>query len=378
MNTDFLIIGGGVIGLSIARALHKRGAKKITVVDQSILGQEASWAAAGMLAPNAETEEIDDFYRLCSESNDLYPRFAAELLEETRIDVELTRSGTLELVFDDIATENLNRKYVRQREADIEVGKLSPAEILTLEPNVSPDVLSGLHYPNDGQVENRKLVTALIEYARHSGIELIENTAIKDLLSKNGRVIEASTEGNAILAESVILATGAWSSHIKFGGLPTPFGVRPIRGQMLAYRGTPGLIGKVIYGAGAYLVPRNDGRILVGATAEDVGFDKSITKTATNQLREAAIRAFPKIAEMELMDSWSGLRPFAADGLPIIGGIEGFDNLMIATAHYRNGILLAPVTAEIVAEKMVAGVESNYLRLFNPGRFSCVANSAAR
>lgn len=352
MKADFLIIGGGVIGLSIARALRKRGAKRITVVERGTCGQEASWAAAGMLAPNAETEYIDDFYRFCSASNALYPRFAEELKEETGIDIELRQTGTLELAFDEVSAERLNNKYTLQREARIEVESLSQLDILRLEPEVSSTVTLGLHYPTDGHVENRKIVEALVAYARKNDIALLENTEWKDR-----DVASKKSFGQ------VVLATGAWSPYIK-----------PIRGQMLAFRGSKGLLNKVIYGAGAYLVPRTDGRILVGATSEDVGFAKEVTRSAIRELTEAAIKTFPEMLNMPLIDSWSGFRPFAPDGLPVIGEIEG---KFIATGHYRNGILLAPLTAEIVADRMINGTDSEYFSHFSPGRFVSVPSGVA-
>lgn len=364
------IIGGGVIGLSIARALHKLGVRDITVIDRGKMGQEASWAAAGMLAPNAETETIDDFYRLCSDSNSLYGAFASELLDETGIDIEFRPSGTLELAFDEKNASRLERKFGHQQKAGIEVDKLSPAEIRDLEPTISPEVLCGLHYPNDGHVENRKLVAALIKYAQINDIRLMENTAVNDILVSGGNAVGVRISAGSIDADATILATGAWSSLIKIGGSAPPFDVKPIRGQMIALQGTTGAFGKVIYGAGAYLVPRADGRILVGATVEDAGFEKAVTEAAVGQLRAAAIRTMPPLEHLEIVDSWSGFRPFAADEMPIIGPVGGINGLTVATAHYRNGILLAPVTAEIVSRFVAKGEVSPYFDMFSAARFT--------
>ncbi len=375
---EFLIVGGGVIGLSIARELHKRGARSIGIVERGPGGREASWAAAGILAPNAETEQIDDLYRFCSEANELYPQFVAELLDETGVDIEFRRSGTFELAFSDEDTERLSCKYNFQREAGIDVESLSALDILKAEPCVSSEVITGLHYSTDGHVENRKLLEALLEYARRNRIELIEDTEITELNVENGKVTGARTAINAFIAETTILATGAWSSLIKFGGVKSPLEVKPIRGQMIAFQGEAGLIEKVIYGSGAYLVPRADGRILAGATVEDAGFEKVVTVDAVKQLRDAAITSVPRIAEMELTEKWCGLRPFAADGLPIIGEIDGFEDLMVATAHFRNGILLAPITAKIVAERMTTDFRSPYFDRFNARRFAAAATAVVQ
>lgn len=363
---EITIIGGGVIGLSIARALHKRGAERITVIERGTCGREASWSAAGMLAPNAETEVIDDFYRFCSASNALYPQFAAELLEETGIDIELRQTGTLELAFDETGAEHLGGKYERQIAANIFVERLSSDDVLRLEPAVSEDVVFGLHYPTDGHVENRKLVTALIAYAGKNGIEIIENSEVRiengQLKMDNGQF--GSTINSPLSTVNspltIIVATGAWSSFIK-----PALSVKPIRGQVLEFDGGKRLLSGVIYGAGAYLVPRADGRILVGATSEDVGFVKEVTETGVRELTDAAVRTVPAMADLKMTDAWSGFRPFAPDGLPVIGEL---DEMFVATAHYRNGILLAPVTAEIVADKIMNGTDSEYFRYFSPKR----------
>lgn len=374
---EITIIGGGVIGLSIARALHKRGAERITVIERGTCGREASWAAAGMLAPNAETEVIDDFYRFCSASNALYPQFAAEILEETGIDIELRQTGTLELAFDETGAEHLGGKYERQIAANIFVERLSSNDVLRLEPAVSEDVVFGLHYPTDGHVENRKLVTALIAYARNNGIEIIENSEVRiengqwtmddenrQLKMDNGQfgstINSPLSTGNSPL--TIIITAGAWSSFIK-----PALSVKPIRGQVLEFDGGKRLLSRVIYGAGAYLVPRADGRILVGATSEDVGFVKEVTETGVRELTDAAVRTVPAMADLKMTDAWSGFRPFAPDGLPVIGEL---DEMFVATAHYRNGILLAPVTAEIVADKIMNETDSEYFRHFSPKRQS--------
>jgi len=359
---EITIIGGGVVGLSIARALHKRGARRITIIERGTCGREASWAAAGMLAPNAETEVIDDFYRFCSASNALYPQFAAELLEETGIDIELRQTGTLELAFDESGAEHLSGKYERQIAANIFVERLSGDDVLRLEPAVSEDVVFGLHYPTDGHVENRKLVTALIAYARNNGIEIIENSEVR---IENGQwtMVNSNDLPNLLTVHypmSIIITAGAWSSAIK-----PPLSVKPIRGQVLEFDGGKGLLSRVIYGAGAYLVPRADGRILVGATSEDVGFVKEVTETGVSELTDAAVRTVPAMAALKMTDAWSGFRPFAPDGLPVIGEL---DEMFVATAHYRNGILLAPVTAELVADKIMNGTDSEYFRYFSPKR----------
>ncbi len=374
---NVLVIGGGVIGLSIARELHIGGLRDITVVDKSEPGQEASWAAGGMLAPNAETECVDDFYSLCSESNDLYPAFAESLLKETGIDIGLDVSGTLQLAFDDTEADKLLKKFRIQRDAGLATEILSAAEVLRLEPEVSSGVMSGISYPNDRQVDNRKLISALIEYCQRNEIKIITNEQIHSVTVENGHASGAMTKTGKFPADVTILATGAWTSFIEIGGAgPISVDIKPIRGQMIAFGAGSHILKKVIYGPNCYLVPRADGRILVGATVEDVGFDKTVTDEAVSELKRSAVEILPELANLNIVETWSGLRPRSADELPVIGNVVGIDNLLIATGHYRNGILLAPLTAKIIAEKVVENIDSPYFSIFGPERFKLKATLA--
>ena len=369
MVSDVLIIGGGVIGLAIARELHKKGVSQVTIVERASLGEEASYAAAGMLAPNAETEKKDDFFRLCNESNKLYPAFAAELQDETDIDIELDRQGTLYVALTGDDSEEIGRRFEWQRGAGLAVEHLTARETRAIEPFLSPDVRESLLFPNDWQVENRRLLLALRKYAETNDLEIRENTAIKNLLIENGRITGAETETEKFYAGKVILATGAWTSLIKAEGLRMPK-VKPVRGQMIAFHTAKRLFQKVIYSPRGYLVPRADGRVLAGATVEDAGFDKSVTRAGIEFLRDTALEIAPSLVNLEIAEKWAGLRPLAADGLPILGSFPQVENLYLATAHYRNGILLAPLTAKILAENIADGIDSDYLKIFGPQRFA--------
>ena len=369
MNGEVLIIGGGVIGLALARELRKRTRAKITVVERGAIGGEASAAAAGMLAPRAEADKFDDFYYFCEQSSRLYPNFAAELLDETGVDIELERQGTLYLALTETDVAEIRRRFAWQKKNNLPVEHLTARETTQIEPFVSPDVLESLFFPNDWQVENRHLLAALRKFAESNGIELRENTKIENLIIENNRVVGAQSETEKFFAGQTIIATGAWTSAIKADGFQMP-PVKPIRGQIAEFQTAKRLFGKVIYSPRGYLVPRRDGRILIGATVEDAGFDKSVTAEADEFLRRGAIEIAPSLINLKISESRAGLRPFAPDGLPILGAIFGIENLQIATAHYRNGILLAPLTAKILAEKLTANVESKFLELFSPQRFA--------
>ncbi len=369
MNSDILIIGGGVIGLSLARALHKKGFKKITILDKGEIGKESSYAAAGMLAVQAETDRADAFFGFCNESNKLYPKFAEELFNETSIDIELDKEGTLYLAFNERDETELRERYEWQKKAGLDVEKLSAVETHKLEPFVSPEIRGSLFFPNDWQVENRRLIDALEKYCELNKIEIRENVEINNLLTENGTVIGAETVSEKFYAEKVVLATGAWSSLIKADGFELPE-IKPIRGQIIEFQTAKRLFQKVIYSPRGYLVPRIDGRILVGATVEDAGFDKTLSENAAKFLRENAQEIAPNLVNLKIHDQWIGLRPFASDGLPVLGEIENAENLFIMTAHYRNGILLAPITAKILAEKIADDKHSDYFEKFSPNRFN--------
>ena len=367
--SQVLIIGGGVIGLSLARELHKKGFKKITILEKGKIGREASFAAAGMLAVQSETDKPDDFFYFCNESNKLYPQFSEELFEETGVDIELDREGTLYLAFNERDENELRTRFEWQKKAGLTVEKLSAIETHKLEPFVSPEILGSLFFPEDWQVENRKLIHALEKYAEFNDIEIRENFEVKNLLIENGKVFGAENETGKFFAEKTVLATGAWTSFIKADSFQMPK-IKPIRGQIIEFQTAKRLFQKVIYSPRGYLVPRRDGRILTGATVQDSGFDKTISDVATEFLRENALEIAPNLANLKIHDQWIGLRPFASDGLPVLGEISEIENLFVATAHYRNGILLAPITAKILAEKITGNNNSKFFENFSPYRFN--------
>lgn len=367
---EVLIIGAGVIGLSLARALRKKGAGKITVLERGAAGRESSYAAAGMLAPHAEAVRADDFFHFCRESSRLYPNFAAELLDETGIDIELDRNGTFYLAFTEKDSAEIGERFEWQKRTGFAVEHLSAQAIRQAEPFVSPDVREGLFFPEDWQVENRRLLTALETFARLNQIEIVENAEVKSLPVENGKITGALTSNRTYFADTVVLASGAWTSLIKSGVGVSPLPeIKPVRGQMISFRTAKRLFRHVVYTPRGYIVPRGDGRILTGATVEDVGFDKDLTESGIEFLRQTALEISPSLGNLEIFDKWAGLRPFAADGLPVLGAVGSIENLFVATAHYRNGILLAPLTAQILTDKIIADVDSKYLNAFSPRRF---------
>jgi len=234
-----------------------------------------------------------------------------------------------------------------------------------------------LLFPNDWQVENRKLLSALRHYAENNGIEISENTQVESLTIENDCVTGAGTSNGTFPAGKTVLATGAWTSLIKLGDVAMPFAVTPVRGQIICMRTAKRVFERVVYSRRGYIVPRADGRVLAGSTTEYTGFTKGVTDRAAADLRNMAFEIAPSMDRLPVIDSWSGLRPMAADGLPVLGEIKGLDSLFVATGHYRNGILLAPLTAKLAANALIDGKTDGRLADFGPNRFRATASGSS-
>jgi glycine oxidase len=372
--SDVLVIGGGVIGMSIARALKKNGAGEVMVLDSGRLGQEASSAAAGMLTAQADAEKHDDLFGLCYEGRGLYESFAAELKDETGIDIELETSGTLSVSFNEHDSRRLDKIYRWQSAAGFPVQKLAARELLELEPRLSSAVKTGLFFPRDGQVENRLLVEALAVSLKRLDIKVFENTPVTSLLAENGKITDVETAAGRFSAPVVVLAAGAWSSLITLGeaerNRPLSLDVIPVRGQMISFQPGQRLFTRVIMSSAGYLVPRADNRLLAGATVEKAGFDKNVTTSGLEFLSKAAYEIAPGLKKIEINEKWAGLRPCAADMRPVVGQYNGIGGLYVATGHYRNGILLAPITAAMLSRQIIDGQDSKFSDILRPGRFT--------
>ena len=347
-----VIVGGGVIGLTIARALALRGVRDVCVLERGNLGTEASWAAAGMLLPQVEADSQDAFFDLACRSRDLYPAFAAALREETGVDVELDTTGTLYLALNEHDQEEIERRYEWQTRAGFQVERLSGAEARKLEPCISESTLGALRFPKDIQVENRRLLSALANSVKQLGVTILTQTTVDSVLLEGNRVTGVQTSRGAISCASVVIAAGSWSTFIK-PSPPIPT-IEPVRGQMVCLEVKPQLTRHVIYSPRGYVVPRQDGRLLAGSTSEHAGFAKCVTAGGIATILRNALDISPRIADLPVIDTWAGLRPRAPDGLPVLGPCGEIDGLFCATGHYRNGILLAPLTGELISEAIVS------------------------
>jgi glycine oxidase len=371
---DVVVIGGGVIGLTIARALALRGAGDICLIERASLGHEASFAAAGMLAPQAEANSQDDFFRLATRSRDLYADFAASLHEETGIDVELDTTGTLyvALTYHDLV--EIEKRYAWQTAAGLPVEMLTQSQTQQIEPCISPSVLAALRFPLDVQVENRRLLSALANSVSKLGVSMLMGTSVESVKIEEDRIEGVQTSRGFISCQAAVVAAGTWSSFIKFAPAsqkPAP-AVEPVRGQMISFDARPQVTRHVIYSPRGYIVPRRDGRLLAGSTSERAGFAKQVTAGGIASILKNAQEISPSVSALPIVDTWAGLRPRAPDNLPVLGPCDEIGGLFYATGHYRNGILLAPVTGELIAEAVVGGVTSPLLGPFSPSRFDLV------
>jgi glycine oxidase len=372
-TADVVIIGGGVIGLTIARALRQRGVRDVILIERGRPGAEASWAAGGILAPQVEVDHQDQFFRLACASRDLYPQFAESLKEETGVDVELDTTGTLCLGFTRQDEEELRHRHQWQTGAGLQVEWLTGDDARRLEPCVSANVRCALRFPLDIQVENRRLVDALVRSNEELGVQFVINTPVTALRIKDERVCGVETSNGFVATPIVVVAAGAWSSLIDSKGLSLPpIRVEPVRGQMLCFSADPNIARHVIYSAHGYLVPRRDGRVLAGSTAERVGFDKRVTDDGVSAIKAMALEIAPALADLPIIDSWAGFRPRAPDDLPVLGPCAEIGGLLYATGHYRNGILLAPITGLVIADAIVDEAFPANLKAFSPNRFGTV------
>jgi glycine oxidase len=344
------IIGAGVIGLSIGWRLAQRGAA-VTIFERGAAGQGASHAAAGMLAACAEVEPGEErLFALNRQSQALWPAFAAELEAASGMAVDLRREGTLVVALNADDRARLLHHLEFQHQLGLTLDWLTGAEVKRREPHLSPSVIGALASPQDHQVDNRKVAGALRIAVERASAVLHEYAPIARIIIEHGRAVGVMVRDKLHRADTVVLAAGAWSRAIE--GLPAEARppVRPVKGQMLSLRmdARAPLLRHVVWAPDVYLVPRHDGRLLVGATVEEKGFDPHLTAGGQLTLLNAAWRALPGIEDLPLEESWVGFRPGSRDDAPILGrgAVEG---LVYATGHHRNGILLTPITAQTIA-----------------------------
>jgi glycine oxidase len=348
MSTHCLIAGGGLVGMMCARELAAAG-WRVRLVERGECGRASSWAGGGILSPLAPWEMPAAVGRLAAWSQREYPRLAGELVRETGIDSEWTRSGLLTL---DPAPATIVRAgdWAQAYGATLEL--LDARGVAAHEPHSRP-ARQGLYLPEVAQVRNPRLLRALRLSLENAGVAIEERCGAVELLAGGDRIRGVRTASGAVFeADCVIVASGAWS-----GELLAPFGIRsdirPVKGQMLMYRTAPGTVRCILQGEGRYAVPRRDGHVLFGSTLEDVGFDAATTEDARAALADAAAGLLPVLADAPLVNHWAGLRPGSREGVPAIGAVPDCAGLYVNAGHFRNGVLLAPASARLLADLLL-------------------------
>jgi glycine oxidase len=367
---DAVVVGGGVIGLAIAWRAAQAG-MAVTVVDERP-GRGASWAAAGMLAPVTEVHYGErPLLALNLAAAAGWPSFAVEVEEASGRPVGYTAVGTLAVARDADDNAALEDLYQFQLRCGLEVERLRSRECRQLEPGLHPGIRGGVLAAGDHQVDNRALVEALLAACERAGARMVAGR-VTELAAEGDRVTGVVLgDGERLAAGAVVLAAGCWSGGLGGVAAEALPPVRPVKGQLLYLRGpaTEPLCSRNVRGLEVYVVPRGDGRVVVGATVEEQGFDTRVTAGAVHDLLRAALELLPDVAELELLETVCGLRPGSPDNAPMIGP-AGPEGLVVATGHYRNGILLTPVTADAVAELLASGRVPEAIAPFAPGRFA--------
>jgi len=358
-NWDVIIVGGGIIGLSLSIELRKRGAS-VLVVERGEPGREASYAAGGMLA-NCGDETPDLLQALATASAEMYPEFVHELQDESGLNVDLRDYGTLlfPLTGHEVAT--------------IKGAHRLPTPLTELEPALAPGSRSAV-FLKERSVCPRALVAAALQAAKHRGVDVASGAPVISVAISNGRASGVTTGKTSYWAAKVVNCAGAWAGQIP----PYDFSTRPVKGQMVCFvMPSRDLLRHVVRTPEIYLIPRSDGRLLAGATVEESGFDKHTVPDTIQQLRHAAIAMLPELANAKILEAWAGLRPGTPDNLPILGATPT-PGYYVATGHFRDGILLAPITAHVIAEVM-AGEEPGFdLSAFSAERFAMQGFSIPR
>jgi len=365
-KSDIVIVGGGIIGCAVAYELSKRGIS-VSVVDGRDVGGGATRASAGMLAPFIEGQHLEIMWTLGSRSLELYDSFVADVVSDSGHFVPYERTGTLEIALDKASLECLERAAERLSSVGVKCSLLTRAEAIAAEPHLGSNVHGGLVVSTHGFVNANALTCSLRHAAAKHGVCFITASEVIEISSHEDSVM-VKTAGGTLLSGAAVLAAGSWVGRIPIEGV-SPLPIRPVRGQLLRLLWTEASLARIVWGAGCYVVPWSDGSILVGATVEDAGFDECATVSGVMSLLGAVCDLLPAAQGAGFDTVRVGLRPATPDDLPVVGRSAAMPNLVYATGHYRNGVLLAPLTARLVANLMLDGQEDPVLGAIGPSRF---------
>lgn len=342
-----VMVGAGVMGCLGALELLASGCK-VTILERQTAGRESSWAGGGIVSPLYPWRYPTSISALANWSQGYYPQLSRRLLEATGIDAEVSACGLLWL---DHAERDAALAWAKAQARPIE--SVDAEFIYRQVPDLAPGFSGGLWQADLANVRNPRLMAALLAYlAQQPGFRLIENSPVESLVQEGGRVVGVRHAGGRLAADAVVLSAGAWSGDwLERAGAALP--VAPVKGQMLLYRAESGWLRSMVLSDGRYAIPRRDGHILIGSTLEHAGFDNSTTREALDSLRASAARLLPRLADMEPVGQWSGLRPGSPEGVPYIGEIVELPGLWVNAGHYRNGLVLAPASCRLLADLMI-------------------------
>ncbi|MCS6862124.1 MAG: glycine oxidase ThiO [Abditibacteriales bacterium] len=353
MTSDVVIIGAGAIGCAAAYHLAKEKLHAV-VVDKGEVGREASWASAGIVSH--ASSGTSPYAQLCRASRVMFPALAEELRDLTGIDVEFHASGGLDVFFTEEEERELDGYFRAESSRGIAVEKLSAEELLRREPALTPAVRGALYWHEDAQVRTPRYVRALAHAAVRLGATFVLGKPVTEILTVGERVTGVRAHDETISAGATVIAAGAWSGQIG-QLLGYPIEVEPCKGQIVLVETLPALLRHVIHAEDLYLVPRADGKLLIGSTVEFVGFDKRPTPEGVRTLLHRALEIVPALAQHTFVTAWAGLRPYRERGVAL-GPVPGREGVYVASGHYRNGILLSPITGRLIKEFIVDGTVS--------------------
>jgi glycine oxidase len=371
MRTDVVVIGAGIQGASVALRLAQSG-RRVVVLERSIPGAEASSAAGGILSPGVEALEPGPFYSLCRASLARYAAFVREVETSSGMSVGFRQLGTLEVALDDDHARVLAGRAEKLEREGLPVQVLDADAVRTLEPGLSGAARGALFFADEASLDPRPLARAVYVAASRAGATFVTGE-VRRIRTEGGRATGVDHAGGRIDAGAVVLAAGSWSLLVEGHGLPAG-AVRPVRGQIAVVDTRPPLLSRVVFSGNGYVVPRADGRILCGSTMEDVGWEKAVTAGGLRHVLDVAIEIAPTLAQAPVVETWSNFRPASPDGEPILG--EGtIPGLFYATGHTRNGILLAPITADAIAAAVTGGAAPIDLSPFSAARLGAILGS---
>lgn len=363
-----IVVGAGIIGCSVAYELSSRGAR-VTMIDMRRPGEGATSASAGILAPHIESHS-PEFLQLSTASLSMYDAFIERVRADSGCDVEYRRSGTLEVALTDDQNEHLNASAATYRARGVEHVRLDAEDLRALEPGIAATAAGALLVPSHGLVAAGQLTSALAAILGRRGAVILADRRVDRVTADAGEAggrVSVICGAETFTADTVVIAAGSWSGQIEIARVPRP-PVKPIRGQLLHLACGSAPTSHVLWGTDCYLVPWQDGTLLVGATVEDVGFDERATVAGVRDLLDAACELLPAAWSARFQGVRVGLRPATPDGLPIVGRASALPNVVYATGHYRNGVLLAPITAAATAELVLDGRSRPELELTRPAR----------